>query len=136
MFKKLVSLVAFFTLFIAVGQEHGTLTGTVVDASQLEEPLLFAQVSVQGTSWTTQTNFHGNFELPHLPVGRYEIAIQYLGYEAVVVPVQIKEGTTSYLKTTLKPITSDTARVQLGEVAEVVTPTEAVNPSLSKNKLP
>jgi len=56
------------------------------------EPLIFAHVQLQDTNVSTQTNFHGNFELSNLKPGDYNLVIRYPGYEPRIIPVSLKES--------------------------------------------
>ncbi len=45
-----------------------------------------ATVVLQGTSFGTTTDDHGNFKMTSVPIGRYDIAATYTGYEPTLIP--------------------------------------------------
>ncbi|MEO1259717.1 MAG: TonB-dependent receptor [Bacteroidota bacterium] len=64
-----------------------TIRGAVVDKENLM-PLIGAEVAVMTTvpvSGTT-TDEHGHFKIENVPVGRHNLRISYLGYEAMGIP--------------------------------------------------
>ncbi len=79
---------------------HGTLTGTVTDASN-NAPITGALVSTTGTSTTTDSQ--GNYTLT-LPVGTYDVTFSAFGYTTkTVTGVQISSGGTSTVNAALSP---------------------------------
>ncbi|MCI5081783.1 MAG: TonB-dependent receptor [Saprospiraceae bacterium] len=62
-----------------------TISGQVTDA-ETKEPLLGANVLVQGTTSGTITDFDGNFSL-EVPEGTTALVVSYTGYAEVVVPL-------------------------------------------------
>jgi hypothetical protein len=57
------------------------VSGTVVD-KQNHETLGGVAVHVKGTSITVYTDFDGNFFLPDLPRGNYELEFDYITYSS------------------------------------------------------
>jgi hypothetical protein len=45
-----------------------------------------------GRGWVSWTDENGKFELPGLPVGRYRVEVQQLGFENATSEVEVKEG--------------------------------------------
>nr|MBI1231158.1 TonB-dependent receptor [Cytophagales bacterium] len=74
---------------------QGVLTGRVIDAENLSLP--GANVIVQGTAFGTVTDQKGDFSIPNLPVGNYEIKVSYLGYGELVKSAQIQNSQTTTL---------------------------------------
>ncbi|MCI0706247.1 MAG: TonB-dependent receptor [Ignavibacteriae bacterium] len=76
--------------FTAVSQDiRGTITGKVIDANS-GKPMEYANIvlfqSVDSTQVTgTITNASGVFELANIPVGRYYLTIQFVGYERQLI---------------------------------------------------
>ena len=85
-----------FTLGVSA-QDIGKLTGTITDQEVLDEGVVFAQVSLKGTSFKTQTNFRGNFEFRDLSTGNYTVQVTYPGYETLEIPVEIKKGEPTHI---------------------------------------
>jgi len=82
----LLALLCSTSLF---SQSTGSIKGNIVDLEAHNEPLLFADVSLNDTHWKTKTNFNGNFELSDIPAGKYDLKISFLGYETQMVAVEI-----------------------------------------------
>jgi hypothetical protein len=85
-------LIAFLLLFIfsgtafAITPSPGTMfvSGTVID-KQNHETLAGVEVRVKGTSIVAYTDFDGNFFLPELARGNYELEFHYITYSSSMV---------------------------------------------------
>ena len=94
--KKLYLFFIFF-FTIAIGFSQRTISGTVTDDNG--EPLLGANVIVQGTTIGSVTDFDGNYTL-EVPDGYTSLVVSYTGYSSQdislgvsnVVDVQLSEG--------------------------------------------
>ncbi len=85
------------------------LRGRVLDGESLI-PLLGASVQVLGVdpALGTSTNDNGFFGFEHLKVGRYDLAINYLGYEAKQVrQVLVTSGKDQFIEVRLLPASLD-----------------------------
>src|SRR5215471_4950735 len=71
----------------------GRITGRALEKGKDAVP--FANVIILGTKQGTMTDETGAFVIPGVPVGSYEIKLQAIGYEAVVVKVQVNAGQTA-----------------------------------------
>lgn len=78
----------------AMGQETGTISGTVSDA-QTEQRISTAQISLVGTAQGGLTTTQGRFTLSNVPAGDHTILVQRLGYSQVEVPVTVVAGETT-----------------------------------------
>ncbi len=90
--------------------QHFTLSGYLRDADTGEE-LLYATVSVAGTSEGVSTNLYGFYSLT-LPAGAYEINYSYVGYESTTLEVELNKDITLDIELA-------TASTQLEEVVVV-----------------
>ena len=52
----------------------GAIAGATVTATDLD----------RGTTWPTQTNGEGYFNLPHLPVGDYDVKVEAKGFQTTI----------------------------------------------------
>jgi hypothetical protein len=97
-----------FTIQIHAQQPTQTIRGTVVDqASKSQVP--FATVVILGTSPLigTTTDATGNFVIPNVPIGRYDVQVTYIGYEPLTIPeIIINSAKQTYLTVELKENTS------------------------------
>ncbi|MBN1416597.1 MAG: TonB-dependent receptor [Bacteroidales bacterium] len=64
-----------------------TIKGNVFD-SEIQSPLIGASVVIHGTDplLGTATDLQGNYKIKNVPTGRYNIQVNYLGYDPVIVP--------------------------------------------------
>jgi hypothetical protein len=77
--RRLIFTALSILLSISAFAQDFTLSGYLRDASTGEE-LLYATVSVAGTSQGVTTNLYGFYSLT-LPKGSYQINFSYVGYE-------------------------------------------------------
>ena len=83
-------MLVLFSVASSVAQATGEVGGKILDGELYNEPLLMAHVSIKNTDWSTQTNFNGNFEITGVNPGSYILEIQFLGYESVELPIEVK----------------------------------------------
>jgi hypothetical protein len=69
----------------------GTLTGTVRD-SVTQAPLELASLFLANTTYGASTNAKGEFSLPNVPVGQYDLVISYLGYQLYKRSIAVRPG--------------------------------------------
>jgi outer membrane receptor protein involved in Fe transport len=85
---KRTTLFFFFCLFCIGGSVHagdrGKLVGTVRDA-QSSDPLIGANVLIQGTTLGASTDENGFFLIPNIPPGIYSLRITFLGYQTLEI---------------------------------------------------
>ncbi|MBP3193860.1 TonB-dependent receptor [Natronogracilivirga saccharolytica] len=83
-------------------EEHGSVTGSVVDAST-DETLPGANVVLKNTSIGASTDDDGNFTLRRLPAGEQTLEIRYLGYDRKEIQVEVVADETIELNIQLTP---------------------------------
>lgn len=115
--KKLISQVNKIVLIISItasilyGGTTGKLTGKITD-KQTGEPLIGANIIVEGTNLGAAANINGDYVILNIPPGRYSVKISFIGYEPVVVnDVVIVVDQTTRLSIELNP-----QSLQVGEV--------------------
>jgi hypothetical protein len=95
----------------AQGQETtGAVTGTVTDPSGAAIPnASVTATNVQmGTTWPTQTNSAGVYNLPRLPIGQYRLKVEAKGFKTEVRPafeLQMNQVARVDLKLTVGALT-------------------------------
>ncbi|MBP1683317.1 MAG: Outer rane receptor protein, partial [Ignavibacteriaceae bacterium] len=100
--KKLLLLVFLTSYFLYAGTT-GKLSGSVKD-SQTGEPLVGANIIIEGTDYGAATNVDGNFVILNISPGNYSVKISYIGYQASqVTDVQIIVDQTTLLPVVLTP---------------------------------
>ncbi len=100
--KKILSLILLLPFFVFAGTT-GKLAGTIKDA-QTGEPLVGANVMIEGTSFGAATNADGEYVILNISPGRYNIKFSFIGYETVVMQnVVIVVDQTTTLPVELNP---------------------------------
>lgn len=67
-----------------VQAQTGTISGTVTDKAN-KKPLEHVQVSVQGTSYGTQSKANGTYTILGVPPGTYSVQAKLVGYASMTV---------------------------------------------------
>jgi outer membrane receptor for ferrienterochelin and colicin len=112
-FMKKFTLIILLLLYTLIGfAQKGILKGTITD-SKTGESLVGTTVLVQGTTTGTVTNFDGNYLLPDLFPGPYNLVISFISYESQVVRVEIEAEKETELNVQLDPATVDLGEVQV-----------------------
>ncbi|MGH7587266.1 MAG: TonB-dependent receptor [Gemmatimonadota bacterium] len=89
-----VGVVAFLTVSgAAFGQTTGKVIGTVTD-QDTSQPLVGAQVVVEGTNLGNVTNEDGYYFINNVPVGIERVTAQYLGYQTLTQEERVLAGQT------------------------------------------
>ena len=92
--------------------QKGVLKGTIND-SKTGESLVGTTVLMQGTTTGTITDFDGNYILPNIPPGAYNMVISFISYQSQIIRVEIKDGQETVLNVQLEPATLDVGEVQV-----------------------
>jgi len=80
---------------LVLGQS-GKIRGVITDA-ETGEPLMGANVLVQGTMLGTATDEDGEYMILNVPVGRYDIVATYMGYQKVTIEnIIVTNGLSTY----------------------------------------
>ncbi len=111
--KKAVFLIsAIFISFLAQAQTQ-TIKGIIID-KQSEYPLIGASVIIANSEplLGATTDIDGVFRIENVPLGRYTLHIEYLGYEPVVIPNIV----VSSAKETEVNIQMEESLIQINEV--------------------
>lgn len=91
---------------------NGVLKGKVVD-SETAEGLIGATVRVLGTRYGANTNLDGDFQIDALPVGKYKLSVNYVGYQADSFNIEIKANVGTIIEIKLLPQGMSVATVQI-----------------------
>ncbi|HQF44014.1 MAG TPA: carboxypeptidase-like regulatory domain-containing protein, partial [Ignavibacteriaceae bacterium] len=102
--KKILSLVLLLPVLIYAGTT-GKLAGTIKDA-QTREPLVGANVIIEGTNFGAATNIDGEYVILNISPGRYNVKFSFIGYETIIIQnVVIVVDQTTQLQMELNPQT-------------------------------
>lgn len=111
-----ILILGFFTIQV-FAQPTQTIRGTVIDDAS-NAPVAFATVGLLKTDpfIGTTTDSSGNFNLPNVPVGRYDLQVKFIGYEPAIIrevivisakqttlTIQLKENTALLGEVVIKP---------------------------------
>lgn len=108
--RKIFLLFILFQVFIHAGTT-GKLAGIIKDAST-GEPLIGANVVIEGTNFGAATNVNGEYVILNIPPGKYNVKFSFIGYESLLMQdVVITVDQTTQLSVSLKSQT-----IQVGEV--------------------
>ncbi|GAB3182389.1 carboxypeptidase-like regulatory domain-containing protein [Telluribacter humicola] len=98
------------------------MRGQITDA-ETHQPLPNASVQLIPSGTGTTSNDQGYFRFGNLPVGRYTVAVNYLGYQTLTIPeVLVESGKEQVLDIELSP-----ASTQLQETTVRTTRPAAIN---------
>jgi TonB-dependent receptor len=81
-------------IILPADEPKGKIKGVIMDANT-SEPLVGANVVVSGTSIGTSTDLEGEFNLPDVKAGEYELSVTYIGYKDKKVKVNVESGRTT-----------------------------------------
>lgn len=104
--KLLLVVMVAFSFTLLAQTFRGSIEGTVTDATGAAIPA--AQVTVTnpatGTSRKVQTDASGNYTVPELPLGNYDVAIEHEGFRKEIVrAVQVAVGQPTRANAVLTP---------------------------------
>ena len=102
MFQRVILSAFFCVLTLAVAFAQGTIRGTIAD-KESGEAIIFANVTLEGTSFGTTTDINGFFSLSQVPEGKYQIVSTYLGYDTLRYEVTIKKSQVFYKSLYMNP---------------------------------
>lgn len=72
----------------------GQIQGIITDKST-GEPLIGANILIEGTSLGAATDFDGYYIVNKVPVGSYTMSVRYIGYLSYDTPIEITSGQTT-----------------------------------------
>ena len=97
--KSGVSFLCFFFMvfFIGInsayGQGSGKIVGKVIDKGS-GDVLPFANIQLIGTSLASSTDLGGEFIIPQVPAGDYNLTTTYIGYQEQTIAITVVAGST------------------------------------------
>lgn len=107
---KKILLILLLPFFIYPGTT-GKLAGTIKDA-QTGEPLIGANVIIDGTNLGAATNLNGEYVILNISPGKYSVKYSFIGYETLLM----QDVTIVVDQTTLLPIELNPQSIEFGEV--------------------
>ena len=124
--KQLISFFILLLTSFCFSQNIGLIAGKLMDKGFDNNPLVFADVSIKGTSIKSTTDQTGLFAIENLEDGDYTLVCSFVGYETKELKVKVVSGVSEYIKTSLS-----TSTISLLELASIGTVSEKNNKTLS-----
>ncbi|MDO5979279.1 carboxypeptidase-like regulatory domain-containing protein [Flavivirga spongiicola] len=115
-----------FTSF-CFSQNTGIITGKLMDQEFDNNPLVFANVSIKGSSIKSTTDQTGLFVIENLEDGDYTLVCSFIGYETKELKVKVVSGASEYIKASLGAST-----ISLLELASITNVGEKNNKTASR----
>lgn len=101
---------------VSYAQNTGLIVGKVMDNELDNTPLVFANISIKGTSIEVQTDLTGLFVIENLEAGDYTLICSFSGYETHEIKVHVDALQPIELQVILNVST-----VSLSELANLTT---------------
>jgi hypothetical protein len=101
-----------FIVCLASGQT-GTIKGRIVDALT-NEPIPFANVALQNTTYGGATDIDGNYEIENIEPGLYNVQASFVGYNTkTIFEVEVFASRPTNLDIPLEPGSTNLAAVEI-----------------------
>lgn len=84
-------LLAFIMPWAVVAQNTGRIAGVITDRDT-GEPLIGANILIQGTTIGAAADFDGNYVIRSVPAGTHTVVASYLGYQRETMEVTVSPG--------------------------------------------
>ncbi len=90
-------LILLWSSLIPLLAQNGSIRGHLYDEGT-GEPVIFANMVLEGTTYGVTTDVNGFFTMADIPVGTYNLVASYIGYEDIVTEVEFMESRINYYK--------------------------------------
>lgn len=115
--KYFITLLLIGFTSLGFAQNSGLIVGKVLDKELNNEPLMFASISIKGSSIKSTSDVTGLFYIENLQDGPYTLVCSFPGYETKEIKVQVNGAQTSDVKLALAAKT-----ISLNELASLKNP--------------
>ncbi|MBT7481699.1 MAG: TonB-dependent receptor [Flavobacteriales bacterium] len=89
--RKLIFILLGICFSLNVIAQKGTIRGFVYE-KESGEPVMFCNVTLNGTTYGSQTDINGMYNLSQIPVGEYTISVTFIGYQKLEKKITLKAG--------------------------------------------
>jgi len=131
-FPSVFLAVLILSLTVAHAQESGRIAGLVLDKVS-EEPLPGANVLLEGTTIGAASDLNGEYLIPKVSPGSYNLVVKYIGYKEINVPINVKPGEIVYQVIELEYVAIKGEAIVVTAQAEGQI--EAINQQLASNTI-
>lgn len=91
MFRKLYFSLLGLLFSCSLWAQNAEIRGFVYEG-ETSEPAIYTSVYLKGTSYGAQTNLDGFFSISKVPAGAYTLLITSVGYDSIIMPLNLKAG--------------------------------------------
>ena len=92
--------------------QTGDVRGFVYDKST-SQPVSYINVFLQGTSYGTQSNLEGYFNISQVPKGNYTLIAAGIGFDSLIMPVTVTSGGIISKKLFVKAVANELGPVTI-----------------------
>ena len=118
MFYSLKKLFFFLIPILVMSQsKQGSVSGTIFGN---QEPLIGANVILDKTLMGSTTDSKGNYSITNIPIGKYLIRVEYLGFETQTKEIYISEKNKESLNPDLSSNFSDKIGLEEDEIENIL----------------
>jgi len=103
--KQLFTLLLFTFSSLGFAQNMGLIVGKVIDKDTNNEPLVFANLSIKGTTIESTSDITGLFLIENLSDGDYTLVCNFVGYETKEINVHVSALEPTEVNISLEPST-------------------------------
>ena len=108
--KNILILFLGTILSINLFSQKGSIRGFVYDKASAE-PIMFCNVTIDGTSFGSQTDLNGMYNLTQVPAGDHTIVVTFVGYKKYTENISLQSGEILNVKIEL-----ETSTVKIDEI--------------------
>ena len=112
--KALILTLSFVFSSFCFAQNTGSILGIVLDGESFNEPLMYANVSIEGTTMKSTSDTDGLFHFDNLTNGDYTLIFSFNGYETKTLDVRVTSNNQANISASLVART-----LSLGDLASV-----------------
>ena len=108
--KNILLLLLGIFLGLNLFSQKGSIRGFVSDKSS-GEPIMFCNVTIDGTSFGSQTDLNGMYNLTQVPTGNHTMVVTFVGYKKYTKDISLQSGEILNIKIEL-----ETSTVKIDEI--------------------
>jgi len=87
--KQLLVIFAILFSSVCLAQNSGSIHGLIMDGEMNTEPLMYANVSIEETTFMSSSDENGLFHFENLADGNYTLVYSFAGYETRKLKVEV-----------------------------------------------